>query len=286
MTDSTGLVYMRARFYNPRVMRFLNADPIGFAGGMNWYSFVGNNPLGFVDPWGLCESRSNSVGTYAKATFGPFLDGVDNIFYGTLYASFKAGQIGKWVMGEPNRWWEQDDEPSTAVARGFNWRGRAGWYDMNHPGPQFTRTIVEVGVPMKSGMISNASKANFSIVAESNVAQLALPAPRQIVAEWGANTYGHGGLMSTIEHIIYRHGFNSGFANVSRFVKGTTVEQIKGYVDAALRYGKVTQDGAKGFMIEHNFGMTIGTNQTGAAATGIRVFVRDGVIQTAFPISF
>jgi RHS repeat-associated protein len=53
MTDSNGLVYMRARFYNPRIMRFLNADPIRFDGGMNWYAFVGNNPLLRIDPEGL-----------------------------------------------------------------------------------------------------------------------------------------------------------------------------------------------------------------------------------------
>jgi RHS repeat-associated protein len=53
MTDANGLVYMRARYYNPRLMRFINADPIGFGGGLNWYAFVGNNPMGFVDPSGL-----------------------------------------------------------------------------------------------------------------------------------------------------------------------------------------------------------------------------------------
>jgi RHS repeat-associated protein len=29
-TDPTGLQHMRARYYNPHLMRFLNADPIGF----------------------------------------------------------------------------------------------------------------------------------------------------------------------------------------------------------------------------------------------------------------
>ena len=53
MTDASGLVYMRARYYNPRLMRFLNQDPIGFEGGMNWYAFVGNNPVERVDPNGL-----------------------------------------------------------------------------------------------------------------------------------------------------------------------------------------------------------------------------------------
>jgi hypothetical protein len=46
-------------------MRFINADPIGFAGGMNWYTFVGNNPMGFVDPWGLCKDSSGG-GWYAR----------------------------------------------------------------------------------------------------------------------------------------------------------------------------------------------------------------------------
>jgi hypothetical protein len=44
---------MRARYYNPLLMRFINADPIGFAGGSNWYAYAGNNPLLFLDPTGL-----------------------------------------------------------------------------------------------------------------------------------------------------------------------------------------------------------------------------------------
>ncbi|MDD3179011.1 MAG: DUF6531 domain-containing protein [Opitutaceae bacterium] len=54
-TDANGLQYMRARYYNPRLMRFLNADPIGFGGGLNWYAFVENNPISNVDPEGLAD---------------------------------------------------------------------------------------------------------------------------------------------------------------------------------------------------------------------------------------
>lgn len=36
-------------------------------------------------------------------------------------------------------------------------------------------------------------------------------------------------------------------------------------------------------MIEHTFFHAIGTSQSGAAASSIRVFVRDGIIKTAFP---
>ena len=51
-TDASGLLYMRSRYYQPRLMRFINADPIRFEGGMNWYAFAGNNPLGLLDPNG------------------------------------------------------------------------------------------------------------------------------------------------------------------------------------------------------------------------------------------
>ena len=49
----TGLYYYRARYYDPHLRRFIETDPIGYAGGMNLYAYVGNSPLGFVDPLGL-----------------------------------------------------------------------------------------------------------------------------------------------------------------------------------------------------------------------------------------
>jgi RHS repeat-associated protein len=52
--DGTGLYYYRARYYQPQLQRFMREDPIEFAGGdINLYSCVGNNPLKFVDPFGL-----------------------------------------------------------------------------------------------------------------------------------------------------------------------------------------------------------------------------------------
>ncbi len=50
----TGLYYYRARTYDPAIGRFLQEDPIGFAGGdINLYPYVTNNPLTFTDPFGL-----------------------------------------------------------------------------------------------------------------------------------------------------------------------------------------------------------------------------------------
>jgi len=50
---ATGLYYVRARWYDPEIGRFLSEDPLGFgAGDVNLYAYVGNNPLGGNDPLG------------------------------------------------------------------------------------------------------------------------------------------------------------------------------------------------------------------------------------------
>jgi RHS repeat-associated protein len=53
MSDANGLLYMRARYYNPYLCRFINQDPSGFGGGMNFYAFADGNPISLIDPFGL-----------------------------------------------------------------------------------------------------------------------------------------------------------------------------------------------------------------------------------------
>ncbi|NUO95714.1 MAG: RHS repeat-associated core domain-containing protein [Gemmatimonadaceae bacterium] len=58
---STGLVYMRARWYDPSLGRFIAEDPIGLAGGVNQYAYAGNDPINGRDPMGL-DSCANCGG--------------------------------------------------------------------------------------------------------------------------------------------------------------------------------------------------------------------------------
>ena len=51
--DSNGLYFYRARYYSPTFGRFLSEDPIAFDGGINFYTYVGDFPTGFSDPFGL-----------------------------------------------------------------------------------------------------------------------------------------------------------------------------------------------------------------------------------------
>ena len=50
--------YNRARYYDQTVGRFSNEDPVRFSGGLNFYAYVRNDPVSFVDPMGLCTQVS------------------------------------------------------------------------------------------------------------------------------------------------------------------------------------------------------------------------------------
>lgn len=50
--DATGLVFYRARYYHPGVGRFMSRDPAGMVDAVSPYAYVGNNPVGYVDPYG------------------------------------------------------------------------------------------------------------------------------------------------------------------------------------------------------------------------------------------
>ncbi len=73
-TDSeSGLIHMRARYYSPYLKRFINSDPIGFAGGMNHYAFAASNPLSFTDPTGLGPQGALSAGRNVGRMVGSHL---------------------------------------------------------------------------------------------------------------------------------------------------------------------------------------------------------------------
>ncbi len=51
--EETGLHYNRFRYYDPGTGRYISADPIGQAGGVNLYTYARNNPLYWIDFLGL-----------------------------------------------------------------------------------------------------------------------------------------------------------------------------------------------------------------------------------------
>jgi len=64
---ATGLNYMQARYYDPALGRFLSIDPVGFSPDKPFmfgrYTYVGNDPVNGVDPFGLAEDDDLSCGS-------------------------------------------------------------------------------------------------------------------------------------------------------------------------------------------------------------------------------
>ena len=59
-TDSNGLYYMRARYYNVEIKRFINQDVLlgvlERVSSLNRYAYVEGNPISYIDPFGLSKS--------------------------------------------------------------------------------------------------------------------------------------------------------------------------------------------------------------------------------------
>ncbi|MCO1335209.1 RHS repeat-associated core domain-containing protein [Microbulbifer sp. OS29] len=76
MLDQVGLVHMNGRIYDPRLARFLQADPYvqspDYSQSHNRYAYIWNNPLNSTDPSGYFRLRE-WVGVIVAVVGGGYL---------------------------------------------------------------------------------------------------------------------------------------------------------------------------------------------------------------------
>jgi RHS repeat-associated protein len=75
----SGLSLYPFRGYDPSLQRWLTRDPIGVAGGINLYAFVGNNPISNVDPYGL----DWQIGPFVFGQLPTYMNPNGTLGYGT-----------------------------------------------------------------------------------------------------------------------------------------------------------------------------------------------------------
>lgn len=112
--DGTGLTYYRARSYNPKLQRFISEDPLGILGEMNFYSYVTNNPISFVDPYGLLFG----------IPLGEQQGEVATQYWADQYVA--TGNATYAVLGGLSSLWTRDTSSITALTLGGGY-ALAGW---------------------------------------------------------------------------------------------------------------------------------------------------------------
>ena len=84
LDEETGLLYVRNRYYDPEMGRFLTPDPMGYADGPTLYQFALNNPINFRDPTGEIALVDNAIG------------GVVSVGVGVAVSGLVYGFTGEW----------------------------------------------------------------------------------------------------------------------------------------------------------------------------------------------
>jgi RHS repeat-associated protein len=112
VVGQTELVLTHFRAYDPNLGRWLSADPIGEAGGMNLYAYVLGDPINGWDPYGLeFWSWNGTAGDWAENTAQFSMGMADNLSFGL------NGMAREQIYGDDY------SDPCSKSYKGGEWAG-------------------------------------------------------------------------------------------------------------------------------------------------------------------
>ncbi|MBP3505307.1 MAG: DUF4329 domain-containing protein, partial [Lachnospiraceae bacterium] len=114
----SGLIYLRNRYYDPSIGRFISEDPIQC--GTNWYIYANNNPIQYTDPLGLAPFDPFATSDEAAADFGFFI-GQKSIDEEEEYAAYIYEALDEngdvyYYYDKPRNDYETHEERSTGFS--------------------------------------------------------------------------------------------------------------------------------------------------------------------------
>ncbi|MCI4591482.1 hypothetical protein MOK15_15475 [Sphingobium sp. BYY-5] len=216
-----GMYNYKSRIYSPTLGRFLQTDPIGYQDGINWYNYVGGDPVNARDPSGL--EGASTDGFAMQYSGWIFVTGkltqFDLGFMKDYLSEFKDGPADDNKGAQQTGPLPQSDITVTASCRGtcpdqkyilgdgvytrnFNYVDPAPWLNLeNYVSIEVTAALTATGGGMAVGSLEGVALSDIIRTGPTVVSNQLLEGPGAVGAgvRWGIK--GGGGPFGWKYHV-------------------------------------------------------------------------------------